>query len=95
MYSDELNLPSLAAGSIRQACPLMAPIMCRYFGKNGDVLDKYDANLASAALPGAGHRVLHNNLQSIIRVVMRLGEIYSEREVANFLIDNIGEPFIT
>ena len=78
-----------------QACPLMAPVVGRYFGKNGDVLDKYGANLASAALPGACHRVLQNNLQSIIQAMMRVGGIYSEKESTNFLFDKIGEPFIT
>ena len=78
-----------------QACPLMAPVVGRYFGKNGDVLDKYGANLASASLPGAGHRALHNKLQSILQAMMRLGGIYSEKEAANFLLDKIGEPYIT
>jgi hypothetical protein len=78
-----------------QACPLMAPVVGRYFGKKGDALDKYGANLAAASLPGQGHRVLHNELQSLLQAMMKLGGIYSEKEAVNFLLDKIGEPYIT
>ena len=33
--------------------------MGQYFGKKGQVLDRYGANLAAAALLGHGHIVLH------------------------------------
>ena len=42
-------------------CPMMAPVVGRYFEKNGVQLDKYGANLALAMLPGQGHRITHNN----------------------------------
>ena len=38
-----------------QACPLLAPVVGRYFAKKGEVLDKYGTNLALAPLLGAGH----------------------------------------
>ena len=43
-------------------CPVMTPAVGRFFGKNGDKLDKFGANLGAASLPGQGHQVLHNLL---------------------------------
>ena len=51
---------------------------------------------SSASLPAQqGNRVLHNNLQSIIQVIMKLGGVYSEKEAVNFLLDKVGDPHIT
>ena len=80
---------------VGQPCPLMAPVVGRFFGNNGQKLDKYGANLAAAVLPGRGHRATHNLLQSILQTMMKLGGISSEKEAANFLLDKIGEPYIT
>ncbi len=46
-----------------QPCPLMAPVMGRYFRKCGKQLDWYGMNLAAASQPGHGLRSLHNKLQ--------------------------------
>ena len=35
-----------------QPCPLMQPLVGRYFGKKGQQLNKYGANLAAASLSG-------------------------------------------
>ena len=35
-----------------QPCPIIAPLVGRYFGKKGDKVNNYGANLATAALPG-------------------------------------------
>ena len=53
------------------------------------------ANLSTASLPGKGHRALHDKLQSIIREMMKLGGIQSEKEAVNFLLGKVGEPHIT
>ena len=45
-----------------QACLLITPLIGRYFGKKGQVLDKYGANLAVASLPGHGHSAPYNRL---------------------------------
>ena len=74
---------------------MMAPVVGRFFGKNGDVLDEYGANLAAASLPGQGHRALHNALQSILQDMMKLAGISSEKEAVNFLLDKVGQPYIT
>ena len=66
-----------------------------YLLHNGQQLDEYGANLAAANLPGRGHRATHNLLQSILCAMMKLGGIYSVKEAANFLLDKIGEPYIT
>ena len=73
----------------------MAPLVGRFFGKKGKKLDEYGANLAAAPLPGQGHRALHNHLQSLIMAMMKLGGISSEKEAVNFLLDKVGEPYIT
>ena len=43
-------------------CLVMAPMAGRFFGKNGEKLDKFGANFSAASLTGQGHRVLHNLL---------------------------------
>ncbi len=78
-----------------QPCPLMALVLRRYFGKHGKQLDWYGVNLAAASLPGHKHRSLHNKLQSIAQAMMKLGGIHSAAKAVNFLIDEIGHPYIT
>ena len=65
------------------------------FQEKGTKLDEYGTNLAAAPLPGQGHCVLHNHLQSLIMAMKKLGGISSEEETANFLLDEVGEPYIT
>ena len=72
----------------------MAPLVGRFFGKEGEKLDKYGANLSSAALSGKGHCVLHNNLQSIVASIMKLCGLLAVKESAKFLIGKVGEPYI-
>ena len=38
-----------------QACPIIALMVGRYFGRNGNRLDKYGMNLSADTLPGHGH----------------------------------------
>ena len=59
------------------ACPVVAPMVGRFFGKKGEKLDKFGANLGAISLPGQGHRVVHNLLQSVIQSMMKLGGISS------------------
>ena len=74
-------------------CPVMAPLVGRFFGKNGNVLDEFGANLAAATLPGGGHRHLHNRLVSLTMEMMKVGGIQSIAEAKNFLIGKIsGAP---
>jgi len=77
-----------------QKCPIIAPLAGRFFGKNNAQLDKYGTNLASAPLPGQGHKALHNKLQHILRDMMKLGNIESVLEAHNFLIDKVPQPYI-
>ena len=78
-----------------QPCPLMAPVVGHFFGKDGAQLDRYGANLGSAILPGQGHRRGHNILQSIVQSMMKLAGVASEKEALNFLLGKVGEPYIT
>ena len=78
-----------------QPCPVMAPIVGRFFGKKGERVDEYGANLAAAALPGQGHSTLHNELQSLMQSIMKVAGVHSEKEAANFLLEKVGEPHIT
>ncbi len=81
----------------------MAPLVGRYFGKKGQKLDRFGANLAAAALlPGQGHRTTRNLIQSILQSMIyydydetRMYGIQSEKEAPNFLMDKVGEPHIT
>ena len=56
-------------------CPVMVPMIGRFFGKNGEKLDKFGANLGATSLPGQGHWVVHNLLQSILQSMVKLGGI--------------------
>ena len=78
-----------------QACPLIKPVVGRYFEKKGQVLDKYGSNMAAAALPGQGHSALHNKPQAILQAMMKLGGVFSEKEAVNFTLDKVGDPYIT
>ena len=55
-------------------------------------VDKYGANLAAAVLPGQGHIVLHNKLQSMVQLIMKLGGIHLEKKAVNFLLGKVGDP---
>ena len=77
-----------------QPCPMMAPLVGRFFGKSGEKVDKYGANLAAAALPGQGHSALHNQIQSLVQSVMKVAGVHSEKEAVNFLLGKVGEPHI-
>ena len=94
-YIEDPTFQVATASYLGQACPLMAPVVGRYFGKKGQKLDKYGANLAAASLPGQGHKTLHNQLQSLLQAMMKLGGIFSEKEAVNFILDKVGEPYIS
>ena len=72
----------------------LASLVGRYFGMNGVQLDKYGANLASACLPGAGFRRIHNKQQDLVRSMMKLAGIHSEKEAINFLQGKVGDPYM-
>ena len=70
----------------------MSPVTGRFLGKKGQVIDKYSDNLAAATLPGGGHRVLHNQPQSLVQAMMKLGGTFLEKEAVNFILDKDGDP---
>ena len=78
-----------------QPCPVMAPMVGRYFGQRGQQLDKYGRNLAAASLPGQGHQALHNAIQHMMVDIMKVAGIQSHMEAANFLNGKIGELYIS
>ena len=86
---------AIMATFLGEPCPAVALAVGRFFGKNGARVDKDGANLASAVLPGQGHRVLHNKLQSIVQAMMNLGGVHLEKEAVNFLLGKVGKPHIT
>jgi hypothetical protein len=77
-----------------QECPIMKPLEGRFFGKNGQRLNAYGTNLASATLPGQGFRRTHKSLQSITMSIMGVAGIVSQDEAVNFLTDKVGGPYI-
>ena len=58
-------------------CPVMATLAGRFFGKNGQVLDEYGANLAASTLPGGGHRRTHNRLVGLVMDMMKVAGVQS------------------
>ena len=38
---------------------------------------------------------MHNKLQSLLQIIMKVGGILSEKESANFLLGKVGNPYIT
>ena len=76
-FIEDLIFMVIIATFLGQPCPAVAPVVGRFFGKNGTRVDRYGADLASASLPGQSHRVLHNKLQSIAQEMMKLERIHS------------------
>jgi hypothetical protein len=93
-YQENNRFRMTTARYLGQPCPIFAPLVGRYFGKNGTKLNEYGANLASELLPGQGHAALHNQLQHIVQDMMKIGNIDSTTEAANFLINKVGQPYI-
>ena len=78
-----------------QPCTIIAPVVGRCFENSGVQVDKHGSNLAAASLPGQGHRDLHNQLQSLLQAIMKIGGIQSKKEAFNFLLNKVGDPHIT
>ena len=70
----------------------MAPLVGRYFGKNGKQVDEFGMNLVAAPLPGQGWRTLHRTIQHLVTDMMKMGGIFAVREAANFLSGKVSEP---
>ena len=51
-----------------------------FFGMSGDQLDEYGNNLAFAWLPGAGFRVLHNEVTHLVHSIQRKAGFVSDLE---------------
>ena len=78
---------------LEQFCPLMPRVLGCYFGKCGEQLDPYGANLAAAPLPGYSHCSLQNKLQLITQAMMKLlGGIHSTAKVVNFWLISSDNP---
>ena len=54
----------------------------------------YGANLTAASLPGKGHSILHNQLQSLIQVITQLRGVLSEKEPGNTFLGKVGEAHL-
>ena len=94
-YMENETLRMGFARYLGQPCPVMAPMVGRFFGNAGQKLDKYGRNLAAANLPGQGFRTLHNAIQDMMVSIMKVAGIQSHTEAANFLNGKIGEPYIS
>ena len=78
-----------------QVSPAIHSYVGGFFGKRCERVDKYGANLASAALCGNGFRLLHDALQHLLYSMMRLCGINFKREAINFLFGEVSETYIT
>ena len=65
-----------------------------FFGKNGEELDEYGHNLASARLPGVGFRLLHNNVTSLMVDIMREAGFLTDKEAWNMFHGKVPSPWI-
>ena len=93
-YIEDPVFQAVMVTYIGQPCPTITPVVGTSFGRKGARVDQYGANLAAAALPGQGHSVLHNKLQSMVQSMMKLGSIHLEKEAANFLLGKVGDPLM-
>ena len=93
-YMEDTEFTMSFTTYLGQECPVMKPLVGRFFGKKGQVLNKYGTNLASATLPGQGFRMTHRSLQSITMSLMRVAGIISQDEAVNFLSNKVGSPWI-
>ena len=78
------------AGYLGQACPIIAPMVGRYSGRNGKRLDMYGMNLSADTLPGQGHRALHDQLKHMMVSMMKVAGVQANVEAANFLTIKLG-----
>jgi hypothetical protein len=46
------------------------------------------------AIPGRGHRALHDQLKHMMVSMMKVAGVQANVEAANFLNDKIGDPYI-
>ena len=60
-----------------------------YFGSTGKQIDKYGANLVTAALPGKGWRARHDKLESTVQQMMKLAGVSAQRQAANFMLGKV------
>ena len=70
-------------------CPIMMPLVGRFFGKKGSVVDDFGANLAASTLPGGGHRRSHNRLVGLVMEMMKVAGVQAVGEAKNFLTGKI------
>ena len=68
----DIEFRTIVATYLGQPDPNLTNLVGQYFGKKGDILDEYGANLASASLPGGGFRIIHNKLQDLIWSMMKV-----------------------
>ena len=94
-YTKDPVFQIIMSSYLGQPCPAITPVFGRFFGNKGETVNRYRVNLAAAALPGQGHRVLHNKLQVMMQSMMKLGGIHAEKEAVNFLLGKVGELHIT
>ena len=65
-YMDDPHYQIIIATYLGQPYLVMAPVVGRFFEKQGAKLDKYDTKFTAVALPGQGHLASHSQLQSIV-----------------------------
>ena len=90
----DIEFRTIFATYLGQPDPNLTNLVGQYFGKKGDILDEYGANLASASLPGGGFRIIHNKLQDLIWSMMKVAGIHSVKEAVNFLQGKVGNPYM-
>ena len=102
LVKNECSIPTYSlhqvatATYLGQPCSLMLmqPVVGRYFGKKGQWLDKYGANLAATSLSRT--RALHTAQSAAVSTPINDETLrnYSEKEAVNFLLEKFGEPYV-
>ena len=77
-----------------QKWPAAKPFIDGIFGKKGQRLDAHGHNLAAAPLPGAGFRVLHDDVKRLMQSIMREGGLLTDVEAANLFHGKVPSPWI-
>ena len=78
-YIEDPALQVVMATYLGQPCPAITRVVGRFFGSKRARVDQYRANLTEAALLGQRHSVLHNKLQSMVQLMMKLGVFIRRR----------------
>ena len=76
------------------SCPILKGYEGYYFGKDGVMVDNMGSNLCSAALPGGGFFLLHNDVENFIKECFELAGVPVSKQNVNWLEGIVNETHL-